>query len=1439
MPPIDNQMPIHPGAPGGGGTISLATLIDYIIQRTYHELIVLSELLPRKTDMERKIEIVQFAQRTRQLFIRLLALVKWASSASKVDKCGEICNFLEQQSMWFVETADGLAKMARETLINARLPNFSLLCAIDVLTLGTYPRLPACIRDKIVPPDPITPIEKHQTLQRLDQVIQYRLVSMELPPLMRKLTIENGRVKFIVEHEFQVTLTLMGDSPTIPWRLLDIEILVEDHETGDGKSLVHSLQINYIHQLVQSRLLDNDKPLHDLCRVLHSFCQSLQLEVLHSQTQKLVRERLGDSLRVEEYTVGKSLVISYWRDQIKKEKPQDATVYKLSVHVSDEDDGNPLQISHTPTMSPEENRKVGLAIQSEHLSIENLLMQTIEVRTYAKLKELAKDLQRFVDGKCEVRDLPVALYIPVTYPCLLSEQLRITVDSRRGTLLASLPSQESHSLQDLEDTLNGDRKGLERLLVGLRLHLSLLHCEKSIQCLPAVCSRSLPIINMHSHQLDKLSRHRLYIQTPKQTNHFVVVVLNEKKPRSVEYNYYLLETHSCSAEGTEIDLTEDSIKSFMKASRLSPLDTFSFCNGPFTKLFSDPEESELESFHRKRKMLLGEPTDPPKKKIKGSPYFVPQLTHIVAACEERLPFVFLGEELVKNGFSHSGIQIDSEGICLVLSLTRLPDCEGCYADDCEAFRRNVLSCKFRILTKPTRCWQVEFMICNCPVPSLLYKECVPVQRVVLSLELVNEYQKTIRELMGEWSSMCHLYALVKEFADVYIAKTEIINMVDVKSYNYKKISLLYGPNRTSFVHLQWKADVKQFQLQFGTEGHSTTINPHIPMAVLLQQEINETRSLSELVQVLHDTWSPLTSIQKLSTAIIQGASTHPKQSTQGFCIIPQTVTHVRISFRSVNCIDVHFRSGGVVAVRDGAYSLFDSRKVTEGFTPILMFKAFLNMYVDDASTGPHPRRRSNTEDDNPPSPVGMDTMEVFSITQSHSGGSPQSRVRQDQGGPRFHGPMTPPSNPHTPASPGASRMTSAGIQQSPSPFMGTPSPGTILGVGSPGNPQLHVPSPGSFVPAPSPNSLGIHMQSPAAFISPQGIAESSSPYTGGNLAMPSPGNRNWPNSPSVPGPFPASCHSAATSPGHPTLHSPPKDTDHSKSSVVSPPSRILPSRFWAASIPTLISHDAFDKLTTPGPLQQIPFPIPASPLERFLGCVYLKRHLSRFIQNEKQFYTSIPTTEPGVILFKSEALQYKVTMNSNTLQSLHIKVSPIPESKEQWTSEEIQILEKYFDFKVACPPYKSNALTAFGRLLRAKSRIVRDCIQIMRLELMQDRNAKWSVQLCLTVPPSAAHIAPAGTPAIVVMTKVVLMLQLTRVGLQLPQGAEPQSIIIPILYDISNNSITLVERGPSNPNLSQVTQMLRRFMERYHQSPDCAIFPAVRELMTNLVLPVV
>lgn len=50
--------------------------------------------------------------------------------------------------------------------------------------------------------------------------------------LILRLSAANGRVKFRVEGEFEATLTVMGDDPDIPWRLLKLEILVEDKETG-------------------------------------------------------------------------------------------------------------------------------------------------------------------------------------------------------------------------------------------------------------------------------------------------------------------------------------------------------------------------------------------------------------------------------------------------------------------------------------------------------------------------------------------------------------------------------------------------------------------------------------------------------------------------------------------------------------------------------------------------------------------------------------------------------------------------------------------------------------------------------------------------------------------------------------------------------------------------------------------------------------------------------------------------------------------------------------------------------------------------------------------------------------------------------------------------------------------------------------------------------
>ena len=49
--------------------------------------------------------------------------------------------------------------------VAARLPTFHIPAAVEVLTTGSYSRLPLCIRERIVPAKAITPVEKATTLQ--------------------------------------------------------------------------------------------------------------------------------------------------------------------------------------------------------------------------------------------------------------------------------------------------------------------------------------------------------------------------------------------------------------------------------------------------------------------------------------------------------------------------------------------------------------------------------------------------------------------------------------------------------------------------------------------------------------------------------------------------------------------------------------------------------------------------------------------------------------------------------------------------------------------------------------------------------------------------------------------------------------------------------------------------------------------------------------------------------------------------------------------------------------------------------------------------------------------------------------------------------------------------------------------------------------------------
>lgn len=110
---------------------------------------------------------------------------------------------------------------------------------------------------------------------------------------------------------------------------------------------------------------------------------------------------------------------------------------------------------------------------------------------------------------------------------------------------------------------------------------------------------------------------------------------------------------------------------------------------------------------------------------------------------------------------------------------------------------------------------------------------------------------------------------------------------------------------------------------------------------------------------------------------------------------------------------------------------------------------------------------------------------------------------------------------------------------------------------------------------------------------------------------------------------------------------------------------------------------------------------------------------------------------------------------------------------------------------MAAVPFKPNALQAFGRLLNAPFRILRDLVQIVKLELVaafaqQHPGLKWSVQLCLTVPPSAPAFVPVGSAAfLTARNKMLFFLHLRRLGM--PADADGASVVLPLVYDVSTN----------------------------------------------------
>ena len=117
--------------------------------------------------------------------------------------------------------------------------------------------------------------------------------------------------------------------------------------------------------------------------------------------------------------------------------------------------------------------------------------------------------------------------------------------------------------------------------------------------------------------------------------------------------------------------------------------------------------------------------------------------------------------------------------------------------------------------------------------------------------------------------------------------------------------------------------------------------------------------------------------------------------------------------------------------------------------------------------------------------------------------------------------------------------------------------------------------------------------------------------------------------------------------------------------------------------------------------------------------------------------TPVASAEAGVLQFKSELLQYRVSLHPAHQQSLQLKVNQLVETPNHWDTDDLQTLEKFFETKV-----RARRLTVYlsFKLLSRRVVIVLRCCAA-RWRVRRSRRTR----RCRCVASSVSRLASSRT----------------------------------------------------------------------------------------------
>ncbi|KAF9497312.1 MED14-domain-containing protein [Pleurotus eryngii] len=321
--------------------VPLGELLSRVVQSIYAELTEMAETLPNMSDAARKRLLADWVVRTKKQVVKLYATAKWARDADVVQKCMNITAFVLTQQRQFEDAIEYL-DTRNKSLNAARLGNHDLLTSLDVLTTGSYCRLPCAIKKAFIPPPPLTDFEVRKTLVDIEDTIRFRLRTHEPVPIeMSEHHVADGRVYFNVPHLFETSVSLGGAEKDDGWFFVHVEFpiniggdltgmeefprqpsdILKRHITDEAdKRLTYyrppppapfppGVEPPSTHQLPEGFV---DAPLVRLFNFLQMMSLSYQLEILWYQAERMRSLGWAEYLSVKMSPDRKSFIATYW-----------------------------------------------------------------------------------------------------------------------------------------------------------------------------------------------------------------------------------------------------------------------------------------------------------------------------------------------------------------------------------------------------------------------------------------------------------------------------------------------------------------------------------------------------------------------------------------------------------------------------------------------------------------------------------------------------------------------------------------------------------------------------------------------------------------------------------------------------------------------------------------------------------------------------------------------------------------------------------------------------------------------------------------------------------------------------------------------------------------------------------------------------------------------